>query len=110
MTTRKESPSVPKRKGTRPTRVSMWWMDDGRSRSQVKTFDIDRIRARKIAMLIAVNTPAPEMVRKLRGFGLEVPLKSKSFAVDVAFDPYRVQMRVSEKRLSIQPMKAGGHK
>ncbi len=110
MTTRKESPSVPKRKGTRPTRDSLWWMEDGRSTSQVKTFDIDRIRARKIAMLIATKTPAPEMVRKLRGFGLDVPLKSKSFAVDVAFDPYRVQLRVSEKPLSIQSLKAGERK
>ncbi len=94
MTTRKESPSVPKRKGTRPTRDSLWWMEDGRSRSQVKTFDIDRTRARKVAMLIAVNTPAPEMVRKLRGFGLDVPLKSKSFAVGAQFEPYRLTLKV----------------
>jgi hypothetical protein len=69
-------------------------MEDGRSRSQVKTFDIDRTRARKVAMLIAVNTPAPEMVRKLRGFGLEVPLHSKSFAVGAQFEPYRFTLKV----------------
>ena len=90
--------------------MSPLWERDVRTGAWVRAFPLDRVLAKKIAMLIAVNTPAPEMVRKLRGFGLEVPLKSKSFAVNVAFDPYRVQLRVSEKRLSIQPMKAGGYK
>ena len=78
----------------------MLWVEDGRSRSQVRAFPLDRVLAKKIAMLIAKNTPAPEMVRKLRGFGLEVPLNSKSFAADAAFDPYQAQLRVSEKPLS----------
>ena len=78
----------------------MLWMEDGRSRSQVRAFPLDRVLAKKIAMLIAKNTPAPEMVRKLRGFGLEVPLNSKSFAVDVTFDPYQVQLMVCKKPLS----------
>lgn len=99
MTTRKESPSVPKRKGSLPARNSLWWMEHGRSRSQVRVFPLDRMLAKKIIMLVAENTSAPEMVRKLKGLGLEVPLRSKSFAVDVTFDPYQAQLRVSEKPL-----------
>ena len=66
----------------------------------MRAFPLDRALAKKVVMIIAKNTPAPEMVRKLRGLGLEVPLNSKSFAVDVAVDPYQVQLRVSKKPLS----------
>ena len=66
----------------------------------MRAFPLDRVLAKKVAMIIVKNTPAPEIVRKLRGLGLEVPLNSKSFAVDMTVDPYQVQLRVSEKPLS----------
>lgn len=90
--------------------MSPLWVRDERTGALVRAFPIDLTQAKNIAMLIAVRTPAPEMVRKLRGFGLKVPLNSKSFAVDVALDPYQAQLRISEKPLSIHYMGADERK
>ena len=43
--------------------MSPLWARDTRTGALVSAFPLDRVLAKKIAMLIAVNTPRPKMVR-----------------------------------------------